>query len=120
MSEMEALRLDGSSLTVAALSRAAWDARHIELAPAGLAAMKASNALVGQVIRDQVPVYGVTTGLGARATEVLSAEALAEFSVQTLRGRAHAIGPEERPEIVRAGLIVRLNTMLKGHSAARP
>ncbi|MCA0930405.1 aromatic amino acid ammonia-lyase [Ruegeria profundi] len=117
---MEKLWLDGTSLTVEALSQAARNAAPIELAPAGLEAMARSHALVGQAIRDRVPVYGVTTGLGARATEVLSAEALAEFSVQTLRGRAHAIGPEEVPELVRAGLIVRLNTMLKGHSAARP
>lgn len=117
---MEVLRLDGSSLTVAALSQAAKKGLTVELAPAGLEAMAQSHALVGQVIRDRVPVYGVTTGLGARATEVLSADALAEFSVQTLRGRAHAVGPEEDPEIIRAGLIVRLNTMLKGHSAARP
>ena len=117
---MEALRLDGTSLTLAALSQAASEALPVELAPAGLAAMAQSHALVAQVIRDRVPVYGVTTGLGARAAEVLSAEALAEFSPQTLRGRAHAIGPEEDPRIIRAGLIVRLNTMLKGHSAARP
>ncbi|WP_206540106.1 aromatic amino acid lyase [Leisingera sp. ANG-Vp] len=117
---MQALRLDGSSLTVAALSQAALQSLPVELDPAGLQAMARSHALVGRMIRDKVPVYGVTTGLGARATEVLSAWALAEFSLQTLRGRAHAIGPEEAPEVVRAGLIVRLNTMLKGHSAARP
>ncbi len=117
---MAELRLDGSALTVAALSRAARQATPVVLDPAGLQAMARSNALVQQVIRDKVPVYGVTTGLGARATEVLSAEQLAAFSVQTLRGRGHAIGPPEAPEVVRAGMIVRLNTLLKGHSAARP
>lgn len=117
---MERLRLDGASLTVEQLSEAARGRPRIELDGDALQAMERSNALVAQVIRDQVPVYGVTTGLGARATETLDAETLAEFSVRTLRGRAHAVGPEERREVVRAALIVRLNTLLTGHSAARP
>lgn len=117
---METLGLDGESLTVAALSGAAKLSQKVVLDPTGLAAMDRSHALVTRAIQDQIPVYGVTTGLGARATEVLSAQALSEFSVQTLRGRAQAIGSETAPEVVRAGLIVRLNSMLKGHSAARP
>ncbi len=117
---MQVLRLDGSSLTIEALNEAACDATQIELDPKGLETMARSHRLVEHAIRDKVPVYGVTTGLGARATEVLSAEALAEFSIQTLRGRAHAVGPEEAPNVIRAGLIVRLNTMLKGNSAAQP
>lgn len=117
---METLRLDGASLTVEDLDRAAHGNWHLDLAPEGLARMSLTHALVARAIAEKIPVYGVTTGLGARATEALDAEALADFSLQTLRGRAHAIGPLAAPEVVRAGLIVRLNTMLGGYSAARP
>ncbi|WP_343211612.1 aromatic amino acid lyase (plasmid) [Aliisedimentitalea scapharcae] len=114
------LRLDGTALTVEDLHRASHRVPRIDLDPDALRAMAASHALVQQAIREKVAVYGVTTGLGARSTEVLDTDALSEFSVQTLRGRAHAIGPEEQREVIRAGMIVRLNTLLCGHSGARP
>lgn len=117
---MQTLTLKGDALSVAALGQAARHGAHIALDPAGLEEMARSHALVDRVIRDKVPVYGVTTGLGARATEVLAGEALKAFSLQTLRGRAHAVGPEEDRAAIRANLIVRLNTLLKGHSAAQP
>ena len=117
---MSVLTLDGRSLSVEALSRAAREDWQVSLDPSGLALMDRTHALVADAVRDRVPVYGVTTGLGARVNEVLDGKALSEFSVQTLRGRAHAVGDAAPPEVVRAALLVRLNTFLTGHSAARP
>ena len=117
---MQTLMLNGDALSVDALGQAARHGAPVALDPAGLDAMARTHALVDRVIQDKTPVYGVTTGLGARATEVLDNEALKAFSLQTLRGRAHAVGPEEDSAVIRANLIVRLNTLLKGHSAAQP
>ena len=117
---MKALLLDGEGLTVETLDRAARENWQLNLDADGLRRMARTHALVQRAIAEKTPVYGVTTGLGARATEALDEDTLSQFSLQTLRGRAHAIGPPLPPDVVRAGLIVRLNTMLKGHSAARP
>ncbi|NRB03813.1 MAG: histidine ammonia-lyase [Rhodobacteraceae bacterium] len=114
------LVLTGAGLSAATLAAAARDARQIALDPAGLARMSETHALVQRAIETKTPVYGVTTGLGARSTEALDADALSAFSLQTLRGRAHAIGPKAPPEMVRAALIVRLNAFQTGYSAARP
>jgi histidine ammonia-lyase len=116
---MDDLRLDGHSLTIADLTRAARGGVRISLSPDGLAAMDRAHRLIDQVIAEGRPVYGVTTGLGARSTEALEGETLRDFSLQTLRGRAHATGPAESRENIRAAMIVRLNTLLSGHSGAR-
>nr|XP_061806071.1 histidine ammonia-lyase-like [Nerophis lumbriciformis] len=63
-------------------------------------------------------VYGLTTGLGARSTESLGAGGASEFSLQTLRGRAQSIGPPLPDKVVRAAMLVRLNTMLTGAAGA--
>lgn len=115
-----ALKLDGQSLTCEALAAAARNRPQIQLAEAGLARMAASRAIIDDVIARKVPVYGVTTGLGALANTALGAQQLAEYSEQTIRGRAHAAGPLLPAEQVRAALLVRLNTLLIGASGARP
>jgi len=113
------VRLDGTSLMIGDLVAVAQGAA-VSLAPEGLARMQAARAVIERAVAERRPVYGVTTGLGARATEVLDADSLAAFSVQTLRGRAQATGLPEPVERTRAGLVVRLNTLLSGLSGASP
>lgn len=117
---MKTLRLDGSNLTVGVLAQAACGACQIRLSDAGLERMRSARELVDRVIEQRVPVYGVTTGLGGRSSESLDAQTLQAFSIQTLRGRAQAMGPKAPQEIVRAAMIVRANTMLTGYSGAQP
>lgn len=92
----------------------------VSLDEGGLARMAESRALIDRAIEDGEKIYGVTTGLGARVVETLSAEELASFSVQTVRGRAHAMQPYATREDVRATMIARANTLLLGNSGARP
>src|SRR5687768_12008830 len=106
-----ALLLDGASLDAESLVKAARSGGRIAIAPAGLDTMAASREVILQAVANRIPIYGVTTGLGSRATEALSEEELSSFSLQTLRGRAHASGPPLAPDIVRAAMIVRLNTL---------
>lgn len=117
---MAKLLLDGTGLTVEALAAAARGTGGVALAESGLAKMRETRALIDHAIENRIPVYGVTTGLGARSTEALDAETLAGFSLQTIRGRAHAVGDPMPRETVRALMLARLNTLLTGYSGARP
>ena len=117
---MAKLLLDGTGLTVEALAAAARGTGGVTLAESGLAKMRETRALIDHAIENRIPVYGVTTGLGARSTEALDAETLAGFSLQTVRGRAHAVGEPMPRDTVRALMLARLNTLLTGYSGARP
>lgn len=117
----EPLHLDGRQLTIAALARAAAAPRaRLTLCPQALARMAASREILMQAIREGRPVYGVTTGLGAKSGEALGKAEIDAFAAETIRGRAHAVGPPEPAAAVRAAMIVRLNTLLSGHSGASP
>ncbi|MEM7635439.1 MAG: aromatic amino acid lyase, partial [Pseudomonadota bacterium] len=69
---------------------------------------------------DNIPAYGLNTGLGVRATDMLTADEAAEFSTRMVRGRAQAIGEPLPVSAVRAAMLVRLNTLLCGEAGASP
>jgi histidine ammonia-lyase len=111
--------LDGNHLTIEELALIAGeDPAVVELTPEGVKRVHDARAVVMEALERGESVYGLTTGLGSRASEMLDAEALAEFSYQAIRGRAHAIGESLSVLIVRAAMAVRLNTLLKGAAGA--
>ena len=120
MPDLKNLHLDGKSLTVSNLAKASRQTIQINPSKQGIDRMQKSRLLVDKAVQQNTPVYGVTTGLGARATEVLSLKQLSEFSYQTIRGRAHAVGNNVNKNIIRAAMIIRANTFLHGAAAASP
>jgi histidine ammonia-lyase len=114
------LLLDGATLDARDLVAAAEPRGQVAIAPAGLERMAAARQVIVDAVARRVPIYGVTTGLGSRANQALSESELSDFSLQTLRGRAHACGPELAPETVRAAMIVRINTLLSAAAGASP
>ncbi len=112
---------DGSNLGVTRVTRLARNTSSVfDLPREGISRMEQSRLFVEDAIERRQPVYGLTTGLGARVTETLSRAQLTEFSYQTIRGRAHALGEALPAEIVRGAMIVRINTMMTGSSGASP
>ena len=114
------LSLNGHELTPAAVAEVARAERPVALDPAALARMAEARQVIERALESEAPVYGVTTGLGARVGHRLPRAALAEFSRLTLRGRSHALGPPLAREAVRAIMTVRLNGLLLGGAGAAP
>lgn len=115
----DSILLTGADLTprgVAAVARGAG----VRLAAEGLKRMRRCHLLLEAAIAEERPIYGVTTGLGPRVTERLSAEAQRRFSRDTIRGRAQSAGRPLDPALVRAAMCVRANTLLIGAAGARP
>ncbi len=114
-----AITLDGKALTTQCLDDIAAGAM-VDPDPQALSRMEKTNALILKAARSSKLVYGVTTGLGPKVLQSLSADSIAAFARSTVRGRAHAVGtPLPRP-VVRAAMATRLNTLLTGASGASP
>jgi histidine ammonia-lyase len=111
--------IDGYSLTPAAVAAVARAREQVELDGAARRRVERDRAVVEDAIARNEPVYGLTTGLGARATFVLPPEELAVFSVRTVRGRANAVGPSLPRDEVRAALLVRINGIAHGGSGVQ-
>ncbi|MGB5213634.1 MAG: aromatic amino acid lyase [Anderseniella sp.] len=112
------LLLTGRTLKIADVQAVAVDGRKIEIAKQCRQRMAAGRAVVDRYFNDNVPAYGLNTGLGVRATEMLSVDEAAEFSTRMVRGRAQAIGQPLPVSAARAAMLVRLNTLLSGEAGA--
>ncbi|WP_206860988.1 HAL/PAL/TAL family ammonia-lyase [Lysobacter changpingensis] len=130
---MKPIRLDGRSLTRAQLVDVAYGA-HVELAQEQLPAVaRAAEFLAEQVSREE-PIYGVSTGFGSNADRLLGNHRLRDELPGSLRSNetlheelqrnlivTHAVcvGEAFAPDVVRAMLCIRINTLMRGHSGIR-
>src|SRR5215208_3565256 len=76
----------------------------------------ASRRHVEGIIGEERPVYGVTTGFGALATTHIPTPERRELQHSLLRSHAAGMGPFVEPEVVRAMVVIRANTLAMGFS----
>jgi len=114
------LLLTGRTLKISDVRAVAVDGRQVEISSECRGRMTDGRAVVERYFKDNIPAYGLNTGQRMRATDMLSADEAAEFSVKMVRGRAQAIGEPLPVSVARAAMPVRLNTLLSGEAGANP
>ena len=120
MSTDSLLTLTGRDLKPQDVHAVACGGVGVALAPAVMERLLRDRAVVERHVEAGDPVYGLTTGLGSKSTEALPRDQLAVFSLQTLRGRAHALGAPLPESLARAVLLARLSGLCGGGSGASP
>lgn len=117
---VEPVVLGGAGVTAAEVHAVAVLDAPVRLAPDVVERLRAERVVVDAAVRDRLPVYGVTTGLGARSHVALEAAELRATSLRTLRGRAVATGEPLPRDVVRAALCCRAASLARGGSGVRP
>lgn len=121
--------LTGEGLTLEQMEAVARHNAPVRIAPEAMRRVELSHKLLLQSAREGKNVYGLTTGVGINKDKVVftgdvlspeAREASEKFNARLLRTHAVAIGPEAPEDVVRAALLVRLNKVLRGHSALHP
>lgn len=64
-------------------------------------------------------IYGVTTGFGSNADKMIETEDTVDLQLNLLRSHACGVGDSFSKEIVRAIMVIRLNTLLRGNSGVQ-
>ncbi|MGQ4583280.1 aromatic amino acid lyase [Lysobacter sp. F60174L2] len=130
---MKPVRLDGRSLTRAQLVAVAHGAQ-VELAEEQLPAVARAAEFLAEQVRREEPIYGVSTGFGSNADRLLGAHRLRgelsgepqpagtlheELQRNLIVTHAVCVGEPFAPDVVRAMLCIRINTLMRGHSGIR-
>lgn len=118
-------RAETVSLGVAPLTReqvvrvARHDAR-VDVSSDALERVARSSEIIASLADDTVPHYGVSTGFGALAKVQIPVEKRQQLQRSLIRSHAAGSGAEVDREIVRALMLLRLQTLATGRTGVRP
>src|SRR2546421_10440490 len=82
--------------------------------------MAAARQVVERAVHGaQEHTYGVNTGFGRFVSKAIPEELTEELQLRLLRSHACGVGDPYPPEVIRAAMLLRANTLAKGTSGAR-
>src|SRR5690242_4793080 len=128
--------LDGNSLTRDHVVAIAREGATVALDVAQLAHVQRAADFLADKVKCGEPIYGVTTGFGSNADKLLGAHRardelpggnpeqadgtlLEELQYNLVVTHAVCVGEPFAPDVVRAMLAIRINTLMRGHSGIR-
>jgi histidine ammonia-lyase len=117
---MEMISVTGFDLTPQQITRIARHGANVAISPEAVERMKASRSVLEGIVERGVPVYGVTTSVGAKTGVPLDPDRVSEFNRRLLLTHNVGHGPVAPDESVRAMMAVLLNSMASGRLGVRP
>lgn len=112
--------VDGETLSPSEVLMVAEGKSMVEVSPDAWPGIHASRAVVERIVQNDETVYGINTGFGALVNQRISSDDLAQLQVNLIRSHATALGPLMTVTEVRAMMVIRLNSLCKGHSGIQP
>ncbi len=124
------LVLSGAELSIADILAVAGEGKPVEISAKARARVATTFEVVLAAARANLPVYGLTTGVGwnkdkdaLKAADALDPDLMAasqRFNLGTLRAHAAGVGEALPDEVVRAAMVIRLNLLLTGDGGVQP
>ncbi|OQA45644.1 MAG: Histidine ammonia-lyase [Chloroflexi bacterium ADurb.Bin325] len=113
--------LDGEHLTIETVHAVAHATADLELGltPEAEARVNRARAAVEQFVADGRIIYGITTGFGAFKDRVIPPDQARELQRNIVMSHAVGVGEPFETPVVRAMMLIRANTLAKGHSGIR-
>lgn len=126
---MKSITLTGLTLSHEQVIAVAYGAS-VELDKQKLIAVAKTAEFLAQQVKQQQPLYGVSTGFGSNADKLLGAHhirsshktdetLLEELQRNLIITHAVCVGEPFSAEVVRAMMVIRINTLMRGHSGIR-
>ena len=114
------ISIDGQSLTLAQFRDIVFDGAACGLAADARKRVEAGRRTVEETVRRGDATYGVNTGFGDLATVRIEDDNLALLQERLILSHCAGVGEPLTDAAVRGMLILRANTLARGHSGVRP
>lgn len=120
MRNTEKVKVTGHALTIEQVVAVARSHAKVEIDAAAFEKLEAMRRGLEACIARGDVIYGVNTGCGSRKTTVLSADELSDYQMGYIPAHCCGHGEPLPEEVVRAAMLIRLNSFLRGNSGLRP
>lgn len=112
------LQLNGDILTINDIKRFLYEEDSVAITEDAYERVKKSRAIVENIIKNKETIYGITTGFGLFSDVRIDEGEYNQLQVNLIRSHACGIGKPFSEEVSLVMMVLRLNTLLKGHSGA--
>ncbi|WP_410648409.1 tyrosine 2,3-aminomutase [Amycolatopsis sp. cmx-4-54] len=116
----EAVVFNGETLDIADVRRVAEDRVPCRVSPSALEKAAKCRTMFEDIVRQEIPIYGVTTGYGEMIYMLVATSEEVALQTNLVRSHSAGVGPLFSETEARAIVAARLNALAKGHSAVRP
>ena len=114
------IEITGSSLTLKEVNETARLNEPVSLAAQARKAAESSFNRVLDIVEADKPVYGINTGYGVFADQTISKKDRKRLNRNLIISHAVGTGDSLPIEVVRAAMLIRMNTLAKGYSGVNP
>lgn len=112
--------IDGNTLTLDQVHQVAVQRAQVILSTDALNAIQRSRAVVEEIVQGEDLVYSINTGFGALSRIAIPKADVDVLQLNFVRSHAAGTGTPLSPEVTRAMMLLRANTLAKGYSGIRP
>ncbi len=116
---MTITQLDGHNLTLDQAEQVVLLNGKVAVKPGAQERVNSSRKVVDETVKAQVPVYGINTGVGLLSNRLINRENLKALQSNIILSHAVGVGPPLSEEAVRAMLLFRINSLVRGRSGIR-
>lgn len=119
MNTKNVIFLDGNSLTLNDVEAVSVHNVPVQIAPGAIGKINASRKFIEDIIVSGQVVYGVNTGFGPLSSVNIPEDKLDQLQVNLIRSHSSGVGDYFDTHTTRAIMLLRANTLAKGHSGVR-
>ena len=116
---LNALHINGNDLSLEAVKEVAISRRAVLLAPDARESVNRARAVVDEIVASNKVAYAITTGVGKLSDVRIAGEQIRELQVNLVRSHAVGVGTPLAIAEARAMMLLRANSLAKGHSGVR-
>jgi hypothetical protein len=113
------IAIDGQSLTLARFRDVVLEGAECSLTAEARERVDTARRAVEETVRRGEPIYGVNTGFGDLATVGIEEKNLALLQERLILSHCAGVGEPLPDRVVRGMLLLRANTLARGHSGVR-
>ncbi len=116
---MQALHINGNDLTLEAVREVALQSRPVLLSPDAREQVNRARQVVEDIVAGNRVSYAITTGVGKLSDVRIPADQIRELQINLVRSHAVGVGDPLPIAETRAMMLLRANSLAKGHSGVR-